>query len=135
MDRTLPHRQRLRSAMVWSILGTNCVGACTHWEVQSVSPQQVLETRHPEKIRVTRTDRTELVLSQPRIESDTLYGVSGGSSRGGGQGTAEGIPLADVSRVAISRVDPAATAGLVVGSGAVVFGIIVVIALATIPED
>jgi hypothetical protein len=74
MDRTLPHRQRLRSAMVWSILGTNCVGACTHWEVQSVSPQQVLETRHPEKIRVTRTDRTELVLSQPRIESDTLYG-------------------------------------------------------------
>jgi hypothetical protein len=62
-------------------------------------------------------------------------GVSGGSSRGGGQGTAEGIALADVSRVAIRRVDPAATAGLVVGSGAVVFGIIVVIALATIPED
>jgi hypothetical protein len=131
MDKGLPRRRRLR----WSLMTATYVCACTHWQVQSVSPQQVLETRKPQKIRVTRTDRTEVVLSQPTIVSDTLYGISAGSPRGTNQPLGEGIALADVSRVAIRRVDPVRTTALVVGSAVVVAGAIVAIAVSSVASE
>jgi hypothetical protein len=110
------------------------ISACTRWQVQSVSPQQVLETRQPQKIRVTRTDSTEVVLEQPRIVSDTLYGISAGTPQAVNHGSGEGIALADVSRVAIRRTDPVATTGLVLGSAAVAGGIFLAIFISNLEE-
>jgi hypothetical protein len=111
-----------------------CLAACAHWQVQSGSPQQVIETRQPKKIRVTRTDRTEVVVDQPRIVSDTLYGSRAGSPRAADPATDEGIALADVSRVAIRRTDVAATTLLVLGSTVVIGGVAADIIVHSIPD-
>ena len=125
------HPQRLRGP----IMMATCLAACTHWQVQSVSPQQVIETGQPKKIRVTRTDRTEVVVDQPRIVSDTLYGSRAGSPRAADHTTDEGIALADVSRVAIRRTDAAATTLLVLGSTAVITVVGALIIVTSIPQD
>jgi len=130
VPRRLPHRQRL-----WApIMLAAGLSACTRWQVQSVSPQQVLETRQPQKMRVTRTDSTEVVLEQPRIVSDTLYGISAGTPRAGNHPSGEGIALADVSQVAIRRTDPAATTAVVLGSAAVVGGVFLAIYISELEE-
>jgi len=126
-----PHPQQLRAPIMMAA----CLSACTHWQVQSVSPQQVLETRHPQKIRVTRADSTKVVLAEPRIVGDTLYGVGARSPRAAHQPPGEGIALADVSQVAIRRTDPAATTLLVLGSAAVVGGVALVVFVSSLPED
>lgn len=130
VPRRPPHPQRLRGP----IMMATCLAACTHWQVQSVSPQQVIETRQPKKFRVTRTDSTDVVLEQPRIVADTLYGVRAGSPRAADHATDEGIALADVSRVAIRRTDLAATTVLVLGSAAVIGGVVAAIIVSSIPD-
>ena len=51
------------------------LSACTKWQVQQVSPQQLLIQGQPEKLRVSLVDNTEVVLERPEIRGDSLYGV------------------------------------------------------------
>jgi hypothetical protein len=96
------------------VLLTASLTACTKWQVQTLSPQQVLATRHPDKIRVTRADSTQVVLTKPQIVGDTLYGMAAGQ---------RGVALADVSRVSIRRGDPLATGSVIGGTAAVLTGV------------
>ena len=49
--------------------------ACTKWQVQQVSPRELLTQNQPEKLRVSLVDNTEIVLRRPEIRGDSLYGV------------------------------------------------------------
>jgi hypothetical protein len=107
------------------------LSACTKWQVQEVSPQQVLTQHQPEKLRVSLVDNMEVVLGQPEIRGDSLYGVRdesglrpGAPRRPPSHGTAAALPLADVEKVAIRTLNPVTT-GLVVGLG-VAAGIVVI---------
>ena len=51
------------------------LSSCTSWQVQPVSPEQVVTEDQPSKIRVTLTDSSELEMEQPRIVGDTLRGL------------------------------------------------------------
>jgi len=42
------------------------LSACTKWQVQQVSPQQLLIQGQPEKLRVSLVDNTEVVLNDRR---------------------------------------------------------------------
>jgi hypothetical protein len=88
------------------------LAGCTQWQVQSVSPQQLVTTQHPGRIRVTRPDSTKLVLTDPEIVGDTLYGTEVGT--GGMSARRAGIPLPDVARVSVRKSDPFAT-GVLIG--------------------
>jgi hypothetical protein len=110
------------------------LSACTKWQVQQVSPQQLLAEGQPEKLRVSLADNTEVVLQRPEIRGDSLYGVRdesglrpGAPRRPPSHGTAAALPLADVEKVAVRTLNPVTT-GLVVGLG--VAASIVVIGLA-----
>ena len=86
-----------------------CLGlaGCSSWQVQAVSPGQLFQSRPPGRVRVTRSDSTQLVIDQPRLGADGLAGVS--------KGVPVSVPLTQVRALAVRRGDPAKTVGLVVG--------------------
>jgi hypothetical protein len=49
------------------------------WRKQRRTPQQVIATKYPERIRLTLTDSSELVLEYPMILGDSIIGVVNGS--------------------------------------------------------
>ena len=95
--------------------------ACTKWQVQSASPQQLISERRPKKIRVTRTDHTQAVLTRPSVVNDSVYGILDESharlDKAGSQvsrhGAREAIALGDVDEVAIRKTEPIGTSLLV----------------------
>jgi hypothetical protein len=99
------------------------LSACTKWQVQQVSPQQLLAQGQPEKLRISLPDNTEVVLQRPEIRGDSVYGVRdesglrpGGPRRPPSHGTHAALPLADVEKVEVRKIDPITT-GLLVGVG------------------
>ena len=96
------------------VLLSTSLAACSSWQTQSVSPQQLLVTQHPGKIRVTRTDSSKVVLTDPQIVGDTLYGRDTGTGSTKSSAGREGVALGDVGHVSLRRKDPLAT-GLLIG--------------------
>ena len=115
------------------VLLTASLTACTKWQVQAVSPQQLLAEGQPAQVRITRADQTAIVLHHPELVGDTLYGIARD-----GAGPAEprqGVPLSDVAQVAIRKKDPLATDLLVFGSAAVAAGVGVLMWASSMPTD
>ena len=117
----------IKSETMVLLLAVGWLSACTSWTIQSASPQQVLAEHQPEKVRVTRADSTTVVLNQPEIAGDTLYGM-GQSQASGGHADRSGVALADVKSVAIRKGDATKTVLLGVGSAAVGVGTLYLIA-------
>ncbi len=79
--------------LIACILLPSYLVACTTWKTQEASPQQVLAEEQPDKVQVTLTDGSQLVLEEPAVSGDTLSG--------------------DVLSIAVKKTDP--TAGAVLG--------------------
>jgi hypothetical protein len=87
--------------------------ACTSWQVQTVTPEQVVTTQHPKAVRVQRTDGSGVVLENPRVSTDSLLGSTAGKQTG--------MPLAEVSAVATKQPAPLKSLGLILGLAAAVY--------------
>ena len=96
------------------------LAGCSSWYVQEVSPQQLIAEEQPGKIRVTRTDGSQVVLEQPRVSGDTLMGCQIIEVQGQQRCPRVSIPLSDVTDVAIPKTDAGKTAGRIVGTWLVV---------------
>jgi hypothetical protein len=111
---------RLHRSIASLLLATVTLAACTSWQVQSVSPEQVVATQHPAAVRVQRVDSSSVVLDSPHIVSDTLVGAKGGQRTG--------VPLAHIAYVSVQHGNAIAkSVGLVLGLALVTFGILVLI--------
>jgi hypothetical protein len=110
----------------WSALlaGTLLTG-CTQWQVQDISPQQLITTEQPHRIRITRPDSSKVILSDPRIVGDTLYGTATDSRAA--PAPQQGIPLGDIAHVSIRRGDPLATGVLIAVPAAALIGAALII--------
>jgi hypothetical protein len=108
-----PHRSPTAVALACSLIA---IPACTHWAGQDAPTPQLLESRHPDQIRVTRRDGRRIVLVAPRIVGDSIIGTA--EDPGTGVRTAPyGIALADVREVAVRRLNVGATIALAAGVG------------------
>jgi hypothetical protein len=115
------------------ILLTASLTACTKWQVQALSPQQLLAEGQPAQVRITRADQTAIILRHPEIVGDTLYGIA---RNGAGQAEPRpGVPLSDVAQVAIRRQDPLSTGLLALGSAALAAGVGVIVWVSSMPAD
>src|SRR2546429_6839689 len=73
------------------------LAACTSWHVEKeVSPLQLISTKHPGVVRLTRADGSPMVLDQPRI-------AVGDSVAGGHNGVQSSGPVSDVTQGAPPR--------------------------------
>jgi hypothetical protein len=101
--------------------------ACSAWHVEEATPEQLFTREHPSRLRVTRLDRTQVELTRPELEGDSVVGFV--------RGSAAGVPFSDVRNVATWHTDTWKTGLLVFGIGAAVVATIVVVAAASIPND
>jgi len=87
------------------------LAACTSWHVEKeVSPLQLISTKHPRAVRVTRSDGSRIVLEQHN-------------------GVLSGVAARDVTEVATSKVSAGKTIGLFLGLSTVAVGIAVIACL------
>ena len=94
--------------------------ACTAWRVErGVSPQQLFASARPDTVRVTRKDRSRVVVAQtsPAV-SDTVSGSN--------WGTPIRIALADITQVETRKHSAANTVGAVLAVSVVGVGILMV---------
>jgi hypothetical protein len=91
------------------------LAACTSWRVENVPPAQLLQTKAPSEVRVTRPDDSKVVLHTPSVVRDSLWGWSRGAELG--------MPLTDVTVIATRHGDAGKSVelglGIVVGTIAV----------------
>ena len=98
------------------LLVATTLSACTSWQVQQVTPEQVVSAQRPKTVRVQRIDGSRVVVDNPRIDSDALAGAS--------KGKPTSVPLADIHQLAVRRTSTGKTIGLVVGLVAIPFVIV-----------
>ncbi len=118
------------------------LSSCTSWQVQSVSPEQVVEEEQPSQVRVTTTDQSEVVLEAPRVSGDNLLGLgdrhvswAGSAYAVSDTGSALKIPLADISHVAIKKTNTTNSVLLGLGIAAGAFAVAVVVFLILCADD
>lgn len=98
------------------LLLTCYVPACTGWKTQQAAPQDVV-AKHPRAIKVTRSDGTQIELTSPSIEADSLVGVRTGRAPSDSSQARVAVALSDVSQVAVEQTDVGKTVALVAGVG------------------
>ena len=91
---------------------------CTSWKQRPLTAgvTPAFSTERP--VRITLSDRSEIVLERPRIEGDSLIGDVGNPPQ------RVAVALRDVQRIDERSVSLARTGGLVVGTGAVLFTVL-----------
>ena len=99
---------------------------CTSWKQRPLTAgvTPAFSTERP--VRITRSDRSEIVLEHPRIEGDSLIGDVGNPPQ------RVAVALRDVQRIEDRSVSLARTGGLVVGAGAVLFSVLIVATVLTV---
>jgi len=88
------------------------LSSCTSWQVQSVSPEQVVWEEQPSQIRVTTTGHSDVILKAPRLSGDTLIGLGprnaswvGSEYAVSDNGLMLAIPLTHISHVSLKKPD------------------------------
>lgn len=94
-----------RTAAVLLALVLGAAG-CGTWGRRPV-PQPSSAEPLPTTVRVTRTDRSVLVLHEPSVQADSLVGFAGDAS----PRTRVAVPLSDVQRIDGRKVSVVRTAG------------------------
>lgn len=89
------HRGCWRARVVLAAYAVAALGGCARWEPQPLVPQAVIDREHPQRLRVTRTDSSQVELQKPRVENDTLKGMA---HRG-----PTSVPLSMVAYVSVRR--------------------------------
>ncbi len=106
-----------------SLLLSLSLTACTSWQPATVAPAQLLSDKHPESVRVTRTDGSRLRIYFPRIAGDSLVGVGVTNSQH------FGVALADIREVEVPKPDHLGSAAVVLGLTALAGAVYVVTVL------
>jgi len=96
------------------------LSGCMSWRSETLSPAQLIETRKPPVVRVTRADSSKVILRDPEVAGDTLFGRPQ-SSLEDTPGGRTGIPLAGIHSIATRKSDPTKSTLLVVGIGLATF--------------
>lgn len=115
------------------ILLVQSISACSSWFVQPTTPRDLIAGQHPQRLRITRTDSSHIVLTKPQIRGDSLYGSAEHGLRiGGSDRRSIVIPLPDVQEVAVRKFDGGKTAF----AGAAVAGVAaLIITMATLQGE
>ncbi len=80
------------------------LAGCLSWHSEALSPAQLIATRKPPVVRITRTDSSKVVLRDPEVAGDTLFGRPQSPSNDS-LGERTGIPLAGIHSIATYQSD------------------------------
>ena len=77
--------------------------ACGTWQAVGPTPQEYLAAHHPDAVRLTRLDSSQVVLRTPTVRADSLVGLIGGGMRQDDPERATGVPLGEIQLVEARR--------------------------------
>lgn len=100
-----------------------------HSYAAPMSPQAGIARAHSGEVRVTRTDHSALVLTDTRIEQDSVIGVTSDATR-----TRVAVALSEVTSVEPLKVDAGRTAALGGGIVLAALGILTVVAIIAVSQ-
>lgn len=104
--------------------------ACHSWRPQTTPAPQVVEQMNGRgTVRIVRNDQSVMVLSEPRVEGDSIVGTTGTPPQ------RAAVAVADVQRIDTRRVSATKTGGLAVGTIVLVSVIAVAAAVAALLGD
>jgi hypothetical protein len=83
---------------------------CSSWEARAEPASAIVGDSAPERVRVTRTNSSQVVLVSPALARDTLRGLVEGS-----EDRMVAIPVSGIQQLAVRDLDPLKTAGLIAG--------------------
>jgi hypothetical protein len=121
----LERRRARRRVAAWVQLILFLPG-CTSWRVEPVAPSAVVSQKPP-VVRVTLPDSSHLVLNDPVIRGDTLFGYRQKLNRALGE-QPDGVPLSEVREIAVLRQDPGKTTVLGFGIAVTTFSALCLLA-------
>ncbi len=125
----MPKSQWLQRSIAVIVMSGQ-LGGCTAWRVETLSPAELIDQRHPGEIRVQRGDGRSEVLYSPEVDGDSLLGRGNWDAKQSDRAMA----LSDVKGVATRHVSAGRTVALVAGLGAVV-GVLIGVASMQGPLD
>jgi hypothetical protein len=109
------------SPLLW-LFPVFSLSGCMSWRAEPTSPATLLATRKPDIVRVVRTDSSRVILREPTVENDSLFGTEVSTADyAQGQGP-RAIPLAEVAAIQTRQSDPTKNvllgAGILIGTAA-----------------
>jgi hypothetical protein len=101
----------MRYAFIICFSCTTAAAGCTSWHAQSSpTPEVVARMNGGGAVRVQRHDHSWLVLRGPRVEGDSIIGMTGSPP------ARTAVAVADVERIDARRVSATKTSGLAAAS-------------------
>ena len=94
--------------------------ACAVWQPSTVPAPQLIQEAEPSRVRVTRTDGVQVVLSDPTQLGDSLVEASSDPDR-------SAVALSDIRSVEVRRISAARTGAFVLLSGVVVLAVVTIV--------
>jgi hypothetical protein len=94
------------------------LSACSSWRVQPVEPAAFVREHGPNQVRITRSDRSTIVLHQPAVVGDSI-GVLVRVDTAGVPDPRAAVALSDIRAIAVRRTDGLKTAGACLGGALV----------------
>ena len=92
---------------------------CQTWQTRPEPPAVVIQDESPDRVRLSSADDDyQIVLANPRVEGDSILGVSERTRR------PLTIATSRVDRAEVRGANPAGTVGLVLLAGAAVVGVL-----------
>jgi len=126
--------RRILSCILLPAYLSSCVKT---WEVQRASPEQVVEEQQPSTIRIGIADGSEVVLEEPRVSGDSVVGLAEREFSWKGSvylppdtSSSFGVPLADISQLAVKKTDVLRSIGIGV-LAVVVLGTAIAVGMST----
>ena len=121
-----PHASLVRRTFSLAFLAGQLAG-CVSWHTQH-GASDLLARKSPDRVRVTVAD-THLVVWQPRIAKDSLYGTLAPHVRASAQERPVGLSLREVQRIETRGFNSGRTIVLGLGSLAMATGVALFVAL------
>jgi hypothetical protein len=99
------------------------LSACMGWRPEPTTPAYLITNQKPDVVRLTRSDSSRLILREPMVDGDTVYGRPQANLEADPEERIA-IPLADVTSIATLHTDPTRTTLLVAGAAVATFSIL-----------
>ncbi|HEU4763709.1 MAG TPA: hypothetical protein VFS28_03600 [Gemmatimonadales bacterium] len=105
------------------------MSACVVWSPPDTTPASLLGSRPPESVWIQLADRPDpIVVANPELRSDTVFGVYPGSSTPGHPLERAVIPVQEIRHIAVHHVDVERTAAAALIPAALAIGSVLLVA-------
>ena len=115
--------QRIRRITCGVLLVSQLLTGCSRWSVASVSPRVLVETEHPQTLRIWEKGGSQYLLDAPRVAGDSL---SGTMTRDNIYYPNHSIPFAAIDYVQVKKADIGKS--VLLGIGVFTVGVFVLVA-------